>query len=142
MLGPLENHTNVILSKLCSVVYGDNVISRADGFSKRKEAGKVGGRERGLNKTWIENKLDAGELMQETCSESHACHPFPEPIHWQDLPSLIWPVKEERNTMPALSISREDNTCKVNTQIHKILGTVKMGLLLSSVICIHLRDMK
>lgn len=27
--------------------------------------------------------------------------------------------------MAALFISREDNTHKVNTQIHKILGTVK-----------------
>lgn len=44
MRGPLENGTNVILSKLCSVVYGDNVISRADGLSKRKEAGRVGGK--------------------------------------------------------------------------------------------------
>lgn len=44
MLGPLENRINVILSKLCSVVYGDNVISRADGLSKRKEVGRVGGK--------------------------------------------------------------------------------------------------
>lgn len=85
---------------------------------KGKRQGGSGGR--GLNRTWRENRLDAGNLLG-----IPGLPPFPwaHPLARSSITDLAC---KRGNTMPALSISREDNTCKVNTQIHKILGTVKM----------------
>lgn len=85
---------------------------------KGKRWGGPGGR--GLNRTWRENRLDAGNLLGIS-----GLPPFPwaHPLARSSITDLAC---KRGNTMPALSISREDNTCKVNTQIHKILGTVKM----------------